>query len=183
LGLAIDDSPDGADDGGCGPPGMSAWWPWARTDVGWPPPTRIAPRPHPSSWSGRGRNLRRTLTEATGMGFVEHRPTAGIMGRAAPVFPPRLTIKLLARRSPRPGPAGLAQRLPTGMAGPASCALPAGQRTMRCGCAPHHFVRYGSRRPGPTLATRHCGEPHNDVAPRIPTRQARDPALRVGPSA
>jgi hypothetical protein len=53
-----------------------------------------------------GPTLRRTLTEATVMGFVEHRPTAGIMGRAAPVFPPRLTIKLLARRSPRPGPAG-----------------------------------------------------------------------------
>jgi hypothetical protein len=49
------------------------------------------------------------------MGFVGHWPMVGIMGRTTPVFPPRLTIRRLARRTSLLGPPPLATQCGCGM--------------------------------------------------------------------
>src|SRR5260370_39223258 len=120
--------------------------------------------------------LRRTLTKRNAMRFVEHWPTAGIMGRTPPGLPHRLTIRLIPRLKSAPWATGARPAANNRMAEPSSCALP-GQRATRCGCAPHHFDRYVPRPLGASHA-RHGGQAQDDAIPRIDATPPPPPVAR-----
>src|SRR5260370_34880765 len=76
--------------------------------------------------------LRRTLTKRNAMRFVEHWPTAGIMGRTTPGLPPRLTIRLIPRLKAAPRPTGARPQANNRNPEPDSLPLPGNRPTRSC---------------------------------------------------